>query len=589
MERKRKHSGLILQVALLFAIGVLLTGVLTYVTTYRRSKAMIIEQTEVRAGEIANEVINVVRESSGYGWRLRYWYNNWDKLDIEYDTPLRSHTETYEKSLLLMERHPEIQWQYITTQQIESLSAEDQKLYAEVSYAWLTARINQIKQTYHIDFLFCVVTDEPYDKQFFLFSGADPGQERGTTYLQVYPLGTTVTVSESQQEAMRSAKLNDNYLANAGDYVDYYTSFGTIDGHSVLIGLTYNLSDLLEEIHKTTIKGTSFAVLFLLILSVTCLFAISVYALRPLKKVQESIREYKMTKDSAAISQELANVHPRNEIGTLSEDVVDLTKEMDLYLEEIRTITSERERIEAELSLATRLQAAFLPHDFPPFPDRTEFELYASMDPAREVGGDFYDYFLIDDDHLCLIMADVSGKGIPAALFMMVCKILLKNSAMLGRSVSEILSTTNDNICASNTEEMFVTVWLGILEISTGHITAANAGHEYPIIKRPDGSFELLKDKHCFIIGGMSGVPYKDYELQLEPGSKLFLYTDGIPEATDRDYNMFGTDRLLKALNSAAGEDPETILAAVRKSVDEFVSGEEQFDDLTMLCFEYKG
>jgi sigma-B regulation protein RsbU (phosphoserine phosphatase) len=211
------------------------------------------------------------------------------------------------------------------------------------------------------------------------------------------------------------------------------------------------------------------------------------------------------------------------------------------------------------------------------------------MDPAKEVGGDFYDFFLIDDDHLGLVMADVSGKGIPAALFMMIAKSLVKNCAMLGRSPAEILETTNESICANNREEMFVTVWVGILEISTGKLTAANAGHEYPTIKRADSGFEIYKDKHGFVIGGMEGMIYKEYTIDLSPGDKLFLYTDGVPEATDRENQLFGTERMLAALNSAPEASPQDILRNVRRAVDLFVQNEEQFDDLTMLCIEYKG
>ena len=250
---------------------------------------------------------------------------------------------------------------------------------------------------------------------------------------------------------------------------------------------------------------------------------------------------------------------------------------------------SEKQRIGNELAMGNNIQRSMLPHVFPPFPDRDEFEIYASMDPAREVGGDFYDFFFIDDDHLCLVMADVSGKGIPGALFMMVSKSVLHNSAMFSGSPDVILSLTNDAICSNNQAQMFVTVWLGILEISTGRLTAANAGHEYPIIKDADGSFEILKDKHDFVIGGMEGITYHEYELNLSVGSKIFLYTDGIPDASDADNKMFGMERLLKALNKAPDEKPEQILTNVREAVDRFVSGAEQFDDLTMLCMEYKG
>ena len=230
-----------------------------------------------------------------------------------------------------------------------------------------------------------------------------------------------------------------------------------------------------------------------------------------------------------------------------------------------------------------------IPHIFPPFPDRDEFSIYAAMDPAKEVGGDFYDFYLIDDDHLCFLIADVSGKGIPAALFMMASKIILKSNALLGSSAAEILAQTNQTICSDNLEEMFITVWLGILEISTGKLTAANAGHEYPAIKYPDGRFELYKDKHGFVIGGMSDITYKEYELQLEPGTKIFVFTDGATEATANDGTMFGTERIVEALNEDPEASPEQVLHNVRKAIDGFVKDAEQFDDLTMLCFEYNG
>ena len=250
---------------------------------------------------------------------------------------------------------------------------------------------------------------------------------------------------------------------------------------------------------------------------------------------------------------------------------------------------AERERISNDLHMANQIQTSVLPHEFPPFPDRKEFELYAMMVPAKEVGGDFYDFFFIDDDHLCLVMADVSGKGIPAALFMMNTKVILKSYAMGDNTPSEVLEKTNTEICSNNQMEMFVTVWLGIVELSTGKIVASNAGHEYPAIGYADGEFELIKDKHGFVLGGMDGMKYKDYELQLEKGDKLFLYTDGVPEATNVEGEMFGTDRMLEALNADRYAPVEELLRNVRSAVSGFTPGAEQFDDMTMLSFEYTG
>ena len=258
-------------------------------------------------------------------------------------------------------------------------------------------------------------------------------------------------------------------------------------------------------------------------------------------------------------------------------------------LEEKHRAETERERVNNELHLANRIQASMLPHEFPPFPDRGEFDIYATMDPAREVGGDFYDFFFTDEDHLCLVMADVSGKGIPAAMFMMNSKVMLHNLASTGKSPAEILITANESLCSNNSTEMFVTVWLGILDLTTGKIVAANAGHEYPTIRHSDGGYELFRDRHGLVLGGMEGVSYREYELELGAGDSLFLYTDGVPEATNSSNEMFGTDRMLDALNSDPDAAPLQILVNVRKAVDDFVQDFEQFDDLTMLCIKYNG
>ena len=278
-----------------------------------------------------------------------------------------------------------------------------------------------------------------------------------------------------------------------------------------------------------------------------------------------------------------------DEVEELAQSFSTLSHRSIEYMNELVNVTAEKERIGAELSLANNIQSAMLPHIFPAFPNRSDFDVYASMDPAKEVGGDFYDYFLIDDDHLGIVIADVSGKGIPAALFMMASKLILQSVAMLGNSPAEVLSKTNEALCSNNEAEMFVTVWIGILELSTGKLTAANAGHEFPAIMGPDGKFELYKDKHGFVLGGMDGLKYKEYEMTLKPGTKVFLYTDGVPEATNANNELFGTDRMVEALNSSSNTTPEDVLKNVRAAVDTFVEEAEQFDDLTMLCLEYKG
>ena len=306
---------------------------------------------------------------------------------------------------------------------------------------------------------------------------------------------------------------------------------------------------------------------------------------RPLEEMTNSIIESGKTGQLFAMKD---CYRTNDEIQVLAESFDDLSQKTRQYIHDITEITKEKERVNTELDMANRIQSSMLPHIFPAFPNRHEFDIYATMDPAKEVGGDFYDFFLIDDDHLYTVIADVSGKGVPAALFMMISKVILQNYAVVNKSPAEILALTNAALCTDNQVEMFVTVWLGILEISTGKVIAANAGHEYPVLTQ-NGRFALFKDRHGFVIGGMDGVKYREYELQLKPGDKLFLYTDGVPEATDAENRMFGTERMLEALNREPGAAPEQMLKNVRAAVDGFVKDAEQFDDLTMLCLEYKG
>ncbi|MCR5793843.1 MAG: SpoIIE family protein phosphatase [Solobacterium sp.] len=343
-----------------------------------------------------------------------------------------------------------------------------------------------------------------------------------------------------------------------------------------------------EKFHEATnsTQQTSRLVITLIfILSVCAAMIAAANIVRPLVAMTNTIRANSKTDDPF----EMKDLYRTgDEIEVLAEAFADLSRKTKQYIKDITVITQEKERVNSELNMANQIQTSMLPHTYPAFPDRKDFDICALMDPAREVGGDFYDYFLIDDDHLCMVIADVSGKGIPAALFMMSSKIILQNSIMLGKPISEVLEVTNNTLCSGNQAEMFITVWIGILELSTGKLTAANAGHEYPALMQ-DGTFRLLKDSHSFVVGGMEDVEYQEYELLLKPGDRLFLYTDGVPEAADEDNRMFGTDRMLEALNRDPHASPKVILENVKAAVDEFVSDAEQFDDLTMLCLQYDG
>ena len=292
-----------------------------------------------------------------------------------------------------------------------------------------------------------------------------------------------------------------------------------------------------------------------------------------------------VTEKASPISQ--LSVHTGDELEVLCRSLKEMEGDLNQHIENLKRVTAEKERIGAELNVATQIQADMLPSIFPAFPQWKTFDLYASMTPAKEVGGDFYDFFLIDKDHLGLVIADVSGKGVPAALFMVIAKTLIKNRSMMGGEPSEILSYVNDQLCEGNEAELFVTVWLGILDLNTGKGLAANAGHEHPAIRRANGEFELSIYKHSMAVAAMEGVPFKQHEFELHPGDYLFVYTDGVPEATNANGELYGTDRMIKALNRNPEASVREILETVKNDVDEFVGDAPQFDDLTMLGFRF--
>ena len=355
-----------------------------------------------------------------------------------------------------------------------------------------------------------------------------------------------------------------------------------------ILCVQYQMASIIEERNSFVRKVLITMILVAAAVSLGQVFYLGRRLLHPLQIITKEASRF--ASENEMRDEKLSSViKNRDEIGQLARAIDQMEEQIQSYVEKITSITAEEEKMRTELSLAARIQLEALPGTFPAFPDRNEFDIYASMKPAKDVGGDFYDFFLVDDDHLCLVIADVSGKGIPAALFMMVSRTILANIAMMGMSPKEVLEKANEAICANNKEEMFVTVWLGILEISTGKVTAANAGHEYPVLKKPDQDFEILIDKHGFVLGGMEEVKYREYEFDMEPGSKLFLYTDGLPEATDNEQNMFGVELMMDALNESLNLSTKEILDHMKGRVDGFVGSAPQFDDLTMLCIEYFG
>lgn len=364
---------------------------------------------------------------------------------------------------------------------------------------------------------------------------------------------------------------NGNVIANA--YVDISMNEVMNDRHDFLVRLLVILA------------AATLALILILV------YVIAVTVIRPINTLAAAADAFvsdKEEKEEGESSISRLNIHTGDEIENLTCSIQRMERDINSYIQNLSRVTAEKERISAELDVAAKIQAAMLPCIFPAFPDRHEFDIRAAMTPAKEVGGDFYDFFLVDDDHLALVMADVSGKGVPAALFMVITKTLIKNAVQTGMSPKAALEKVNNQLCENNEAEMFVTVWLGVYEISTGKLIAANAGHEYPAIGRSGGEFKLYKDRHGFVLAGMENIRYMEYEIQLEVGETLFVYTDGVAEATNSVNALYGTDRMLRALNGSPDDHLEQLISAVYRDIDDFVGDAPQFDDITMLALQRK-
>lgn len=277
-----------------------------------------------------------------------------------------------------------------------------------------------------------------------------------------------------------------------------------------------------------------------------------------------------------------ARIFDNDEIGDLAASVNAMSVSLKHYISDLTAVTAEKERIGAELNVATKIQADMLPQIYPAFPEREDFDLFATMDPAKEVGGDLYDYLLLDDDHLMVVVGDVSGKGVPAALFMVIAKTLLETHSIQRLSPAEIFETTNNELCKGNETGLFVTCWLGIITLSTGELRFVNAGHTHPILYH-DNEFSYVKTKPNFVLGGMEDLPYVEHTLTMEKGDRLYIYTDGVTEATDAKKELFGEERLLSAIKGTETMTAPETLKTLRAEIDKFVGDAEQFDDITML------
>ena len=458
---------------------------------------------------------------------------------------------------------------------------------------------NQLKKDGDITFLSLVVPDE--DSVCFYIDAMV--EEMGDDPANQLPYGSDILYVDAANpddpadmekyitiwERYRDNKGIDTPLVTDNDYGYNYTGVSVIldeNGNAIAeIQYILDMSEVRAYLNSFLINMLliSFAIIGITI--ILYIFFVRKMVTKPVGKLTAFTQE--ITKTGTFENQHI-DIKTGDEIESLSQSFNFMLAELENYIANLSKVTAEKERIGAELDIAKHIQASMLPCIFPAFPERKEFDIYATMEPAKEVGGDFYDFFMVDDTHLAIVMADVSGKGVPAALFMVIGKTLIKDHTTPGRDLGKVFTEVNQLLCESNSEELFITAFEGVLDLVTGEFVYVNAGHEMPFICKAGGDFEPYKIRAGFVLAGMEGMKYRAGSMRLEPGDKIFQYTDGVTEATNLKNELYGMNRLGAILNKVKGGTPNDILPAIKKDIDEFVGDADQFDDITMLCLEYK-
>lgn len=581
-------------IVVLFCVSIVANGILIYRSQYKIYEGFSRQNVE----KLLQYTRNVMNEYRSLPWLLDYWKENASSMetelpkDEEFEQWRKDHIDWYLKEA-----------RNVTCEEAEGFTESDKLVFAEYCYIELQREYDRLIDTYWVGDLQCFSMeseDEAYmyikgriseekDLDYLYYVGIPksewlPYEEYAKPYLgekiQLHPDTQKALLKTYQTGEDQSGY--DIFNMFGADYMMMYLPIVSDDEVIAVVCA----SDTIESIKTTfwqklwTVETANLVIHVLI--GVLLLGQINLIAMRPIRDLRKSLHHYIKTQDSETVIDELTQIKSHNEVGFVAKDIIELAKSVDSYVEHIVQMTGEHERIEAELEVAERIQNGILPKSFP---DHERFSIFASMSAAKEVGGDMYDFFYIGEDRLGLVIADVSGKGVPGAFMMAVTRTMIRNSMITGKlTPSEVLSVVNNGICEYNPEMMFVTAWVGVLELDTFKLTCANAGHECPIIRRGNGKYEIYKDEHDIPLGIMEDIPYKEYELNLGKKDAVFVYSDGLPDAINVDEEQFGEERILEVLNNKPFATPHYILGQMEHAVTKFVGEAEQFDDLTMLC-----
>ncbi len=523
-----------------------------------------------------SDVIITMKSYRSLPWLMEYWTENAQALaeDLKSESA-DSNNEISDRKLA-----------EVTSEQAESYSADEQFFFAKICYERIADYFEQQFIIHNLDDLFLIVPDES-DNALILFDA-----ERNAD--GTYRLGQYRDILEEEKEWNNyETVITDNTTWIWGQYSSdddfgFFREipFGNSDQSAFLCN-SFKRSEIYEHMNFVS-ASRSRAIRYLILSAFIILLSLYLMLLNPLSKISRTVQRYQMDKDPDTVEADMKKIQLKNEIGSFADEFTSLAHEMDRYTKQAAQLAGEKERVNTELRMASDIQVSALPRIFPAFPDRTDFDIYGGMHPAKAVGGDFYDFFLLDEDHLAFLIADVSDKGVPAALFMMSAKNLINYRTHEGGTPAEIMTAVNSHLCDNNDACMFVTAWLGILDLSTGILTCVNAGHEPPALKIGEGPFYMPDNGgHGSVIGLMPDGDYKDREIKLAYGDIIFLYTDGVKDALNVSEDYYGAERMLACLEKAKDETPEGIIRSLNEDIDAFTGGAEQFDDITMLCVKY--
>ena len=582
--RNQIQKQLIIFIVLLILCSAILSILLVFGVSYKVAMKRAADQTRSAATQM--------EKYKALSSLISYWYDHRDDLDKIYDS---------RQITVMEEEFRDLYPQYVlitdvTDEEFDSMPEDDKRLYAEVCYGRMSEEYDKIKRSYSPQYLYsCIVVG---DTLYFMITGTMENEGRVSQGGELFELGSTVDYVKDVWPNLD--KYLENYVVGVqGSGVDFdgpreaAFAWQTVycgDSNIMFLGA----SETYMEVAQQSLPAFGFLIVLILFaffcLETWVMRLLKTNVVRPVEREEKVIVDYMENKNAQSASESLRNIKSGNELEALANNFASMIEELQRYIEDIKNITAEKERIGAELNVASQIQYNILPHIFPPFPDRDEFELYASMEPAREVGGDFYDFFMIDDDHIALVIGDVSGKGVPASLFMAISKTIIRNIASLHKSPGEIFDITNNALSNGNDENMFVTAWLAIINLKTGEAVSVNAGHEHPVIRRSGGLYEKDIYSHDIVMGVMPDMdPYTERNFKLNPGDSLFVYTDGVPDATDSNGEFFSEDGMMKVLNEIPEASSEETVNHMRSSIETFVGEADRFDDVTMISFRYFG